>query len=463
MTDTAAERTLFEPEVKQAPLKVWKLDLQSIMGLEEFHLEAGPHWNLVLGENGSGKTSLLSAISNVLAGGVSLGNLARIGPDGKPEEPKAVLIIKGAGLEEYQITKTAKGVTIKERVGNSAAFKPVAESPGEWLRKVFDASRCSPAKFLLAKEQDQLTMFLEALPVKMNVERVKEIVGRFWSHVEKANLSWEWLHPMQALAAIKEAVRKAREGVNVSYRQKRDTAEQMLLETPAEIPDDIEDQIAEKGAEIDRLAESVTTRKAAIQSEFRSKEAEATSKRDAAIAAARAQFDRDIAAAQASVATMKEEATELERELDRARSERAELNATLKATIEAQTKRATAEKFQQEAASLEGEAKAMTAVLDGLDLYKEEMASVMPIKGLTIEGGLKIDGVPFASCNTAARVAVAFQVGLFGAQRLRCIFVDGFEALDSESRAEILRLAEEHDVQLFAAQVSDGSLEIEKS
>lgn len=455
---------LFEPEVLPKPLKVFKIDIDQVMGLEEFDLEPGPHWNIVQGPNGAGKTSALEAVKNVFAGGSNLANLARINDDGTVEEPRVVIILKGEGLEEYQLTKTAKGLTIKERVGNSAAFKPIDTSPGEWLRKMFDAQRCSPAKFLMAKDTDQLSMFLEALPVKMNVERVKEIVGRFWTHVEKSNLSWEWLHAIQALAAIRQSVYNARTGVNTSYDAKRKAAQEDLLDIPAEIPTDLPEQIAAKRAEIEVAAGQYTAETANIASTFRAAEAAADAEYDAAISAAKIRHDNLISEAKEAANVAKLNLADQARALDKAKAELADLDRAGREVVQMQTKRDTAARREAEAASLKGEVEAMTSVLNGLDLYKEEMASIMPIKGLTVDGGLKINGVPFASCNTAARVSVAFQVGLFGAQRLRAIFIDGMEALDAESQAEFKRLAVEHDVQLFGAEVKDsGALSVDKA
>jgi predicted kinase len=43
------------------------------------------------------------------------------------------------------------------------------------------------------------------------------------------------------------------------------------------------------------------------------------------------------------------------------------------------------------------------------------------------------------------------------------MFLDSFENLDAESRGQLLDLAREHDVQLFAGQVADTPLEVEKA
>ena len=456
------QKPLFQPVAPPSPLKVVKIDIDHVMGLEEFDVEPGAHFNIVRGPNGSGKSSFLEGVKNVFAGGNNLANLAHLGPDGTPGDPRVVIVLKGEGLEEYILTKNSKGLTIKERVGNTAAHKAIEGSPGEWLKRMFDAQMCSPAKFLLAKETDQLSMFLEALPIKLDVARVKEIVGRFWPEVEKANLSWEWLQAIQALAAIRTCVYNARTGVNVSYDSKKKTAYEMLLDAPAEVPEGLPALITAKREEINRTEAALGALQTAIQSDYRQRETDATAKRDAAIAEAKRVFEADIANAKEAIAGQREEAARLDKELVQAKADLADLDRTGRLAIEAETKKATAAKYEAEANSLKGQADEMTAVLNALDAYKEEMADEIPIKGLTIEGGLKLNGIPFASCNTAARVKVAFHVGLFRVGRLRAMFLDSFENLDAESRGQLLDLAREHDVQLFAGQVADSDLEVEK-
>jgi hypothetical protein len=91
------------------------------------------------------------------------------------------------------------------------------------------------------------------------------------------------------------------------------------------------------------------------------------------------------------------------------------------------------------------------------------MCSDMPIPGLDVSGNVvTVNGVPWSQLNTAKRIQIAVQVAClrFGDAKFRPVFIDGAEALDSESMAIMDKQLKSHGAQAFIARVADHDLEI---
>lgn len=450
---------------KAARLIPSSISVANVGGIPDYKLELGPHWTVFKGSNGVGKSSMLAAGRNVIMGGAALAQIARVGEDGTPFDPEVTLVLKSVtGGDEKRITKTAdKTPSIKSRIGTSAAFETV-KKPGEYLKTIADHGS-DPAKFLLASEKDQLEMLLAALPLEWNQARVDEIIGGFKAVIDAENLPMEHLYPLQRVGAIRDSIFRARTGVNRDEKAKRSAADQTLRDAPGEIPEGLEARIAEKRDELSALQASLSAGQEAWRGKHRAAETAAAAKRDAAIAAAKAAYDAEMSAANLAAADDKAALSDLQRALDNANAELSALLRDQTDATKAATMHATADKFLRDADSLKGTADRMTAVIEALDAYKAEMASDIPIAGLTIEGGIKIAGVPFSQVNTATKVGVAFSVATMRCRDLplRTIFIDGLECLDEQHRTILFDLAKAQGVYVIAAMVTaDETLTVER-
>lgn len=499
-----------EPQLPLAPpareLRVLSVQVRNVLGLEERNLEADGRAVLVSGPNASGKSSLLQAVQAGLGGG-SLAKLARVGAE---DEPEVVLVLGGNG-DEYRVEKRGdETARVLKRVGDSQAFADVTR-PQQFLNGLLDTRLSNPVAWLLAKPKDQAILLLEALPLDMNEDALRELLADVKGHLHPVPAG---LHPLEHLAMLRDHLFSARTGVNRDARSKTEAAEQLRRELPAKLPADPATEISEAEARAGELADALAREE---------EQAEAAERE--AIASAQAETDREVdrirqafkAKAETSRAAMAKRAAELraqverqiteetavvEKDIENARSEAeariAEQDRILRETREAaKAARATAEEalqarrselsearvglmglrgqaeqaasfqaldrqaggFEAEAERHKVESKRLTAAMERLDGFRRDLAKDLPIPGLEIEGSdIRLDGVPLHQVNAARRVEVAARVATARAERnpLKVLFLDGLEGLDSEHREALLSYLVEHGVQAFGAVVTDG-------
>ncbi len=453
----STQKSILDQPTTPADKRLWpaSLTVKGFKGIKEMILELGRNFTLFCGPNGAGKSSLLDAAKNITLGGAALAGMARI-EDGEPMETAVTIVLKSGDGGEQRVTKTdEKTPDIKSRIGNSAAFETI-KRPAEHLRKISDQG-ADPAKFLTAPPKEQLEMLLAGIPLVWDQARVDEILGGYKSVVDAEALPMEHLYPLQRVAAIRDSIFRARTGVNRDEKAKRSAADQTRRNAPSEIPEDVTDRLERLHDEITDLYAKRADIKRGIESEFKGKEAAAAAERDTAIQAARTAYDKRVAEATASVAGMKSEVSRIDVEIPAKEAQTFALENQKKEAIRAKTMHDTAADFDSEADSLKGTADGMSAVIEALDRFKAEMASDLPIHGLTIDGGeIKIDGVPFAQLNTAKKVAIAFSVATLRSKGLplRACFIDNAECLDEQHRQFLFDMAKAEGVYIFAAMVT---------
>lgn len=457
------KQTYFTSEPpKSASFKARSVTLENVQGHAAWSGDLGPNKTIFRGENAVGKSSIINAIRNALHGAAALSSLARV-VDGKPTEPKVTVVLEGAPGRKIVTKGADKTPTIKAQVGNSAAYETV-KKPGEYLRMITEAS-ADPGRFLTASEKDQNEMLLAALPVEWDQARADEIVGRFADIVKGENLPLDHLYPLQKVDAIHGAIFRARTGVNRDEKAKRAAADQTLRDAPAEIPEGIDDRIAEKRAEISTAQAALSARQEAIRGSFRAAEDAATARYEAAKAAALAEYNAAIAAAKTAAESENTAIATARGALDGLNAELSALLRDQRDATKVKTMHETAAKFEADADSLAGVADSMTAVLAKLEAFRAELVQDIPIHGLTLEGGIKVGGVPFSQVNTATRVSVAFSIATLRLRGLplQIIFVDNLEALDDAHRDHLYALAEREGVQIIGAERTEGPLTVERS
>jgi len=457
------QTSLIDPAPKR--LRPASIDIKNVQGIDGAKIEFGPTYTIFKGKNGLGKSSLLHAIGNVVMGSAALSGIARV-IEGEYFEPEVTLVLKGIdGAAEERITKTAeKTPTIKSRIGASAAFE-TRKKPGEYLRVISDQG-ADPAKFLNASAKEQVEMLLESLSLTWDDARVRGILGEFAAVVDAEALPMEHLHPLQRIQAVRDSIFRARTGVNRDEKAKRSAADQTLRDAPAEIPEGLEDRIAAKRQEIETLSVDVTTENLRITSNFRARVDSAEAAREAAIQKAKAEYDKAVAAAKEDAAEARAAVVVTTRKLDKANDDLSRLLRDQTDATKARTMHETAARFVADADSLKGKAERMTATIAALEAEKANMASDIPIEGLSIsDGEIKIATVPLSQINTARRVAVAFSVATLRSKglALRACFIDNMESLDDDHRAHLMRIAQTEGVYIFGAMVSsDDTLQIER-
>lgn len=494
-------------------LRVVSVTVKDVLGAEEFAMEPGKV-TLLAGENGSGKSTALAAVQAALSGG-NLAKLAHVHADGRESEPEVVLVIQGPGHEAYEVKRKGDKLRVRERVGESAAFADIGK-PQAWLSTLFDPDGCNPVKFLLAKDDERVKLLLAAVPLKF--DRAALLADMGIQAAELPPIPAGVLHPLEETAAIRKAVFEKRTGVNRDQKGKASAAEQTKRNAPAVIPEDHDERRKKLQAERDALGEEIAAdRRGAAAAEEQAiaaarhahelAEQEVTASFKQAAAKLRGDHDREAAAIRAEaerrisdLAGVLETTISGLRESDEATLAKADetMNAALDAARKAretadtarQEKQARlnsmdqqlgvlareaegahkaralheqAQQFEDESKALLVESERLTAAIDALDAYARRMAEDLPIPGLSIEGGdIRVDGVPYSQLNQAQRIAIAVKVAALRSEgrRLKVIFVDGAEALDSKRFAILSEEIEKHGLQAFIARVTDDPMQV---
>lgn len=489
-------------------LQVTQIRVRDVLGVREFAMAPGKV-TLIQGKNGSGKSTRLAAIQAALKGGTTLAKLARVGAAGEEVKPEAVLVLEGDG-EAYEVKRDAKTVTVRKRVGDSAAFADVAR-PQEFLASLQDGQAANPVAFLMAPEKERLILLLEALDLKLDRARLREILG---DAAELVRPQPRGLAALEELALARQDVYAARTGVNRDATGKRASAEQCRRDAPAKVPDAPTDEDeARLRADVDELAATIARREAEIAAAQKAEVAEAEAKADidegrikGALAATKAKLranqsekaselraavERQIADRAALIETeIAEETAQAQAALDaigatcdeagaaardaaggalaalakdreRLSAGRAALGTVATArehSAAARALHAQIDRFERDADELKARSQRLSDVIDGLERYRAQLAAELPIEGLEIvDGQIRVGGVPYDQLNTAQRVSIAVKVALLRAagRPLPLVFVDGAEALDEANFEALCAELEASEVQAFVARVTE--------
>jgi len=354
--------------------------------------------------------------------------------------------------------------------------------PAETLKALTDALSVNPVEFLRAPPAKRVNVLLESLPMAADAARMSEIVG----HDVPVDGN---LHALTLIEAVRKQVFDERTGTNRAIREKDATVNQLAATLPdgeVEVPagaDDLVAQLdavdAEKQAELDRIRTKLdglrgksNEKKEALRESANSAigeiEAQIRTLKDK-IDSCRTALAEAIGAETEAFAEMERKAAgQREKKLTEFADRRQRISSSLSVIQAAENQRArheatreTVAQMRAEGDTLRADADRQTAALEGLDAYKLELLSNLPIPGLeVVEGGLFRGGIPFDRLNTAQQVEIAVEIAKLRAGKLAIACVDGIEALDGEHYETFKEMAVSSGLQLFVTRVSDGDFAI---
>ena len=255
------------PVAARPELRIISVRGRWILGMEERAIQPDGRSVIVRGPNNTGKTSLVEAVRAALGGG-PLVNIQKVGPDKQPlGVPELGVVLEGPG-GHYRIEKKGAGTaSVFKRVGDTAAEEEIG-TPQAWLTSLYDPACANPVTLLLAPEKELATLILEALDLDLDEPGLNAIMEKISDLVEHPKIP-EGLHALLHVEMVRDAVFKTRTGVNVNEEGKRKAAQQTLLQTPAVIPEDPAEAIAQGEASVSKLAEEIAAEETAVAAEER--------------------------------------------------------------------------------------------------------------------------------------------------------------------------------------------------
>ena len=443
-------------------MHIAKVKIIDTLGIEELEFTAG-RWNEITGKNGEGKTSVLEALRDVFEGGKDA-TLIRVGS----ERSERVIVLDD-------------GTTIRKRLGKGAGVTIEKDGvrldkPQERLKAISDMLSVNPVAFLNAKPDKRVNVLLETMPMQADPERIRQIIGQ-------PSYALQGSHALAQIQAAYDEVFAQRREVNRAAKEKESTINQLSAALPAAAGaggDLSEAEVEAKLAELDAAKEAedqrIDTKLGGFQREHEARvetmqtEIGAIREQIAALQTKIAETQERIASERAAFEVTRGRANQQrQNKIAEWRSNRQPLEVQLgmirenrEAAVRAATTRDNIRHLRSEVEQLETDSAKHTTALDALDAYKSELLAALPIPGLVVtkDGELERNGVPFQRLNKAQQVAIAVDIAKMRAGDLRVVCVDELESLDSEARDELLRLAEEADLQFFVTRVSDGPLTV---
>lgn len=126
--------------------------------------------------------------------------------------------------------------------------------------------------------------------------------------------------------------------------------------------------------------------------------------------------------------------------------------------VRANKTRADAERTVQ---SVKAKSEALTSQIAEIDRQKDEALAALkfPVAGLSFdrEGGVIFNGVPFDQASAAERMRASVAIAAAMNPKLRVMLVRDASLLDEDGLAQLAKLAEEFDLQVWAERVGQGA------
>lgn len=414
-------------------MKVLRMEAREFCRLS--FVEITPNGNSVVlsGKNAQGKSSVIAAVLSALGGK----SAAPARPVHEGSESAEVIIDLGdAGETKLRVTKKFEGTREKLLVENAEGTHQGA--PQGLLDSLRGAIGFDPLSFAdppgakteAAKDKERLAMIAQVAPLPIDLDEWKRNRDGTYQARTEAN---------RVLKDAKARIPDAPSGpepqrVDVAKMMERLSAAEKLAESRRAAEMLIDAKNAELRATLDKIEELRET-----ANRLRSEEAECVRQ----LAEINVPDVADLRETISRASTQNEEASAYQR------------------TVEAR------ENAQKEHARAQARVDELNAKLKELDDEKATaLASVtLPADGLSIdENGVLLNGLPFASASTAERIAASVRVAAAMNPGLRVAIIRDGNALDSDSMADLMRFAEEADLQLWVERVVadvPGAIEIE--
>lgn len=449
-------------------IRVHEIRIENILGIAEMEIRPG-QVTVIDGKNGSGKTSILSAIRAALGGGHD-GTLLRKGSD----VGEVVLLLDDGKRIEKRITRDGSKSAISDPVHGKVS------KPQTFMDSLIDKFSLNPIDFLAARTDKRVELLLESIPMKLSEMDVIEALDLC---AVKHELSG---HALKVIQVIAKDLYDQRTGVNRLLKDKLSTIDEMTKVLPSEASREMDysGEVETAQAAYLELQKGILECRAAIGKECaeqqRASESEYSDvvraleqERDSRIEEIRKDCETKISNVRATSkdslrilqqnkdASLAELQTEVDSKEQPLKDRLAEARAKLETHARATSARKHMETLRSDAGSLQNSSDDLSAAINQLDELKVALLERLPIKGLELlDGDIFLDGVPFDRVNEARKVQVAIEIAQLRCGRLPLIVVDGLERLDSATFQAFIDEVKKRDIQLIATRVTEGELAV---
>lgn len=411
------------------------ISISNIYGTREAAFSPG-QCTIVTGSNGSGKSSILRGLAIPFTGGTDPARL-RIGA----EKGHVRIGLDDGSQIEYRIwikkTKDGSKGESSEIVEYKNKDGIILPGPAALIAQLGDKLAVDPAKLLAcdvttaAGRKALSQAILDVMPVSFCAADLDPVIKLTHDNQDQpgegaARARAVGMMPqpvdLAGLRRARQALEETRRTVGVDQRQASAAVDELRRGIPAEqAPGDIQAQLEAAEQEASNIRASIMQAQSATKEEAnaaRLEEERSHAKQQAAILTAEReslqQIEDDHVGRESAAAVKLVELRQLARSIDQAEGARKQVE------ILAQTAKAKTKEYD-----------ILGRAMEMLDQIKAAKLAESAIPGLTVDDdGIKVDGVPWQSVNTARRVETVVQLCAMRAGKLPFLMIDDAEHMD---------------------------------
>lgn len=434
-------------------MKITKISILNFLGISNFKTTKLGKLNRVTGGNGTGKSSILKAITEAFKSSGVKPNIIKLGTD----RAEIMVELDHRVLVERQITATANRPKVV------VDGQPLS-APQKYLNDLIGQFTFNPVDFFLANAKERRQILLSSIPISIDQAALVEMLGDLPVPVDLERFDYSG-HGLDGLERIQNDVYERRHEQNLEVTRLKKSLEQDKLDIP-----DTFDGERYKGFDIQDKIDELATAKAATSQH----------KQDAAhlerLRARSVQINTELERLEAEIKRLRIEQSEVQGEglvlankvdvfevpdTQRLEADINDYNQSQKLVLkleEIDRKQGEIEESAKAHGHLDDFYKALTT-----DVPRKLLSNVqLPVDNLEIRGDeILVDGKALDNLSNSEQMRFAINLARTLAGDLKVICVDRFESLDKAARAAFEKEVAQDDFEYFITVVTDGDLKME--
>ena len=435
-------------------MKITKIAILNFLGISSFKTTKLGKMNRVTGGNGTGKSSVLKAITEAFKSSGIKPNIIRLGAD----RAEILIELDERILIERRITPTSNHPKVV------VDGQPL-NAPQKYLNDLIGQFTFNPVEFFLASAKERRRILLSSIPLSLDQVALFDMIGGDSSipvGLEQYDYSG---HGLEVLERIQKDIYERRHEQNLEVTRLKKSLEQDKLDIP-----DTFDGERYKGFDIQDKINELTAAKAAIsQHEQDAAHLERLRQRSVQIKTEIERLEAEIKRLKTEREKTQDEGMKLFEEVDSFKApDTAALEADINDYNQSQKLMLKIEEIERKQGEIEESAKVHGALND---FYKTLTTQVprqllskvqLPVDNLEIKGDdILVDGKSLDNLSNSEQIKFAINIARSLAGDLKVICVDRFESLDKAARAAFEKEVNQDDFEYFITVVTEGDLKME--
>lgn len=434
-------------------MRITKISILNFLGISSFKTTKLGKMNRVTGGNGTGKSSVLKAITEAFKSSGVKPNIIKLGAD----RAEILIELDERILIERRITPTSNHPKVV------VDGQPL-NAPQKYLNDLIGQFTFNPVEFFLAKPKERRRILLSSIPLSVDQAALVEMLGDLPVPIDLEQFDYSD-HGLEVLERIQKDVYERRHEQNLEVTRLKKSLEQDKLDIP-----DTFDGERYKGFDIQDKIDELTAAKGTVALHNQDTiQLDRLRERSIQINTEIVRLEAEITRLQTEQAEVRDEGEELARKVKTFKvPDTQALEADITNYNQSQKLVLKIEEVDRKQGEIEESAKVHGA-LD--DFYKTLTTQVprqllskvqLPVDNLEIKGDdILVDGKSLDNLSNSEQIKFAINIARSLAGDLKVICVDRFESLDKAARAAFEKEVSQDNFEYFITVVTEGELKME--